>query len=147
MCHFYNYILCFCLIVSIQTVYVVAWSRDGARLPAGASDRNGELLIRSAQPSDGGTYICTGSNQFERKTQTVSVRVIPRGPVTRPPQPPGKSAHRLEPMFLYDDPLLVLLSLPILCSTCWLSTLAMLLFSESLRVVIREKVLQFLISC
>lgn len=77
----------------IQSVYVTAWSREGSRLPAGASERDGQLVIRSSQPSDSGTYICTGSNQFERRTENVVVRVIPRRvqPPTRLPPSPSKS--------------------------------------------------------
>ena len=66
---------------------MVAWQKEGARLPASASEREGDLVISSASLSDAGTYICTGSNQRERRDERVVVRVVPVRPV-RPVRPP-----------------------------------------------------------
>jgi len=45
-------------------VYTLAWTRqDGRHLPSRVVDDGmGTLTIRSAQPDDSGTYVCTGSD-------------------------------------------------------------------------------------
>jgi len=71
--------LCKCL---FQSVYVVSWSREGARLPGTAVEANGQLYIAQSAVADSGIYVCTGSNQFGRQTAQVSVRVDPILPPT-----------------------------------------------------------------
>lgn len=43
-------------------------------------DFNGILTIRNVQPSDAGTYVCTGSNMFamDQGTATLHVQGMPR---------------------------------------------------------------------
>ncbi|XP_014662216.1 PREDICTED: basement membrane-specific heparan sulfate proteoglycan core protein-like [Priapulus caudatus] len=73
-----------------QITYTIVWTRQGAALPGGATDRNGVLTIPNVRQEDSGTYICTGSNLFataeDRATlsitssalQAPSVRIEPR---------------------------------------------------------------------
>ena len=53
-----------------QYAYTLAWSRtDGQRLPSHmVDDGQGPLHILRVQPSDAGTYRCTGSNQYSVAT-------------------------------------------------------------------------------
>ena len=45
-------------------MYTLAWTRqDGRPLPPSiVDDGMGTLTVRSAQPDDAGTYVCTGSD-------------------------------------------------------------------------------------
>lgn len=57
-------------------MYVVAWEKQSTgRLPSEATDRDGQLYIRSAAPSHSGTYICRAINQFTRQSQRVDIIV------------------------------------------------------------------------
>lgn len=60
--------------------YTLVWTRlHNGKLPARAMDFNGILTIRNVQPSDAGTYVCTGSNMFamDQGTATLHVQGIP----------------------------------------------------------------------
>lgn len=58
-------------------------------------DFNGILTIRNVQPSDAGTYVCTGSNMFamDQGTATLHVQGTPRPTANfhpaLPAHPPG----------------------------------------------------------
>ena len=56
-------------------------------------DFNGILTIRDVQPSDAGTYVCTGSNMFamDQGTATLHVQGTPLMPVPDPPAPAPSS--------------------------------------------------------
>lgn len=56
-------------------------------------DFNGILTIRDVQPSDAGTYVCTGSNMFamDQGTATLHVQGTPFMPVPDPPNPAPSS--------------------------------------------------------
>lgn len=56
--------------------YTLVWTRlHNGKLPARAMDFNGILTIRSVQPSDAGTYVCTGSNMFAMDQGTATLHV------------------------------------------------------------------------
>lgn len=77
--------------------YTLVWTRQhNGRLPSRAMDFNGILTIRNVQPTDAGTYVCTGSNMFAMDQGTATLHVqgtgfIPNFPYpTQPtPYPPG----------------------------------------------------------
>ena len=78
--------------------YTLVWTRlHNGKLPSRAMDFNGILTIRNVQPSDAGTYVCTGSNMFAMDQGTATLHVQgtlftsmpdPRGPAL-PPHSPG----------------------------------------------------------
>lgn len=82
--------------------YTLVWTRlHNGKLPARAMDFNGILTIRNVQPSDAGTYVCTGSNMFamDQGTATLHVQGTPSFPyLTCPPHlpPPGPVTTSLE---------------------------------------------------
>lgn len=56
--------------------YTLVWTRlHNGKLPARAMDFNGILTIRNVQPSDAGTYVCTGSNMFAMDQGTATLHV------------------------------------------------------------------------
>lgn len=60
--------------------YTLVWTRlHNGKLPSRAMDFNGILTIRNVQPSDAGTYVCTGSNMFamDQGTATLHVQGMP----------------------------------------------------------------------
>lgn len=84
--------------------YTLVWTRlHNGKLPARAMDFNGILTIRNVQPSDAGTYVCTGSNMFamDQGTATLHVqgtRVIAMtgpSPCSLLPCPPGLASVSL----------------------------------------------------
>ncbi|XP_067947545.1 basement membrane-specific heparan sulfate proteoglycan core protein-like [Watersipora subatra] len=56
--------------------YLVVWRREDGGLPTKARDTNGDLYIPQATLNDAAIYICTGSNQFEQRSERVVVRVL-----------------------------------------------------------------------
>lgn len=74
--------------------YTLVWTRlHNGKLPSRAVDFNGILTIRDVQPSDAGTYVCTGSNMFamDQGTATLHVQGTPFMPVPDPPNPAPSS--------------------------------------------------------
>jgi len=68
--------VCCELVAGLQYVYTVAWSRSDGRLPAHAiDDGQGSLHIHNVQPSDEGTYVCTGSNSFSFTTDEALLEI------------------------------------------------------------------------
>lgn len=56
--------------------YTLVWTRlHNGKLPSRAMDFNGILTIRNVQPSDAGTYVCTGSNMFAMDQGTATLHV------------------------------------------------------------------------
>ena len=56
--------------------YTLVWTRlHNGKLPTRAMDFNGILTIRNVQPSDAGTYVCTGSNMFAMDQGTATLHV------------------------------------------------------------------------
>ncbi|XP_036699513.1 basement membrane-specific heparan sulfate proteoglycan core protein isoform X6 [Balaenoptera musculus] len=92
-----------CTAKSKSPAYTLVWTRlHNGKLPARAMDFNGILTIRSVQPSDAGTYVCTGSNMFAMDQGTATLHVqasaTPSAPVVsiHPPQltvQPGQLAE------------------------------------------------------
>ncbi|KAM7247874.1 hypothetical protein CapIbe_001827 [Capra ibex] len=92
-----------CTAKSKSPAYTLVWTRlHNGKLPSRAMDFNGILTIRDAQPSDAGTYVCTGSNMFAMDQGTATLHVqasaAPSAPVVsiHPPQltvQPGQMAE------------------------------------------------------
>uniref|UniRef100_A0A673TRL3 Basement membrane-specific heparan sulfate proteoglycan core protein n=1 Tax=Suricata suricatta TaxID=37032 RepID=A0A673TRL3_SURSU len=92
-----------CTAKSKSPAYTLVWTRlHNGKLPARAMDFNGILTIRNVQPSDAGTYVCTGSNMFAMDQGTATLHVqasgTPSAPVAsiHPPQltvQPGQLAE------------------------------------------------------
>ncbi|XP_070366845.1 basement membrane-specific heparan sulfate proteoglycan core protein isoform X9 [Equus asinus] len=92
-----------CTAKSKSPAYTLVWTRlHNGKLPARAMDFNGILTIRNVQPSDAGTYVCTGSNMFAMDQGTATLHVqasgTPSAPVVsiHPPQltvQPGQVAE------------------------------------------------------
>nr|XP_035965225.1 basement membrane-specific heparan sulfate proteoglycan core protein isoform X17 [Halichoerus grypus] len=92
-----------CTAKSKSPAYTLVWTRlHNGKLPARAMDFNGILTIRNVQPSDAGTYVCTGSNMFAMDQGTATLHVqasgTPSAPVVsiHPPQltvQPGQLAE------------------------------------------------------
>ncbi|XP_036888871.1 basement membrane-specific heparan sulfate proteoglycan core protein isoform X7 [Sturnira hondurensis] len=92
-----------CTAKSKSPAYTLVWTRlHNGKLPARAMDFNGILTIRNVQPSDAGTYVCTGSNMFAMDQGTATLHVqasgTPSAPVVsiHPPQltvQPGQQAE------------------------------------------------------
>ncbi|XP_059546878.1 basement membrane-specific heparan sulfate proteoglycan core protein isoform X8 [Myotis daubentonii] len=92
-----------CTAKSKSPAYTLVWTRlHNGKLPDRAMDFNGILTIRNAQPSDAGTYVCTGSNMFAMDQGTATLHVqasgAPSAPVVsiHPPQltvQPGQLAE------------------------------------------------------
>lgn len=77
--------------------YTLVWTRlHNGKLPARAMDFNGILTIRNVQPSDAGTYVCTGSNMFamDQGTATLHVQGTPFTSTPDPPTPAFPGAHQ-----------------------------------------------------
>lgn len=69
-----------CTAKSKSPAYTLVWTRlHNGKLPSRAMDFNGILTIRGVQPSDAGTYVCTGSNMFamDQGTATLHVQASP----------------------------------------------------------------------
>uniref|UniRef100_A0A8C7BY28 Basement membrane-specific heparan sulfate proteoglycan core protein n=1 Tax=Neovison vison TaxID=452646 RepID=A0A8C7BY28_NEOVI len=65
-----------CTAKSKSPAYTLVWTRlHNGKLPARAMDFNGILTIRNVQPSDAGTYVCTGSNMFAMDQGTATLHV------------------------------------------------------------------------
>lgn len=79
------------LLAPLQSpAYTLVWTRlHNGKLPARAMDFNGILTIRNVQPSDAGTYVCTGSNMFamDQGTATLHVQGTLFMSTPDPPQP------------------------------------------------------------
>ncbi|KAG8188529.1 hypothetical protein JTE90_004764 [Oedothorax gibbosus] len=45
-----------------DVTYTLVWTKEGAAMPAQATEASGVLAIPSVRPEDTGTYICTGSD-------------------------------------------------------------------------------------
>ncbi|CAL1298850.1 unnamed protein product [Larinioides sclopetarius] len=45
-----------------EVTYTLVWTKEGAAMPAQATEASGVLTIPSVRPEDTGTYICTGSD-------------------------------------------------------------------------------------
>uniref|UniRef100_H0W6G2 Basement membrane-specific heparan sulfate proteoglycan core protein n=1 Tax=Cavia porcellus TaxID=10141 RepID=H0W6G2_CAVPO len=90
-----------CTAKSKSPAYTLVWTRlHNGKLPSRAMDFNGILTIRNVQPSDAGTYVCTGSNMFamDQGTATLHVQGTLSAPVVsiHPPQltvQPGQMAE------------------------------------------------------
>ncbi|KAM6218940.1 basement membrane-specific heparan sulfate proteoglycan core protein [Rhynchocyon petersi] len=92
-----------CTAKSKSPAYTLVWTRlHNGKLPSRAMDFNGILTIRNVQPSDAGTYVCTGSNMFAMDQGTATLHVqasgAPSAPVVsiHPPQltvQPGQMAE------------------------------------------------------
>ncbi|XP_043301913.1 basement membrane-specific heparan sulfate proteoglycan core protein isoform X5 [Cervus canadensis] len=92
-----------CTAKSKSPAYTLVWTRlHNGKLPSRAMDFNGILTIRNVQPSDAGTYVCTGSNMFAMDQGTATLHVqasaTPSAPVVsiHPPQltvQPGQTAE------------------------------------------------------
>lgn len=77
--------------------YTLVWTRlHNGKLPDRAMDFNGILTIRNVQPSDAGTYVCTGSNMFamDQGTATLHVQGILLMSMPGPPLPAFPNAHQ-----------------------------------------------------
>ncbi|KAM5247632.1 basement membrane-specific heparan sulfate proteoglycan core protein isoform 2-T2 [Ctenodactylus gundi] len=65
-----------CTAKSKSPAYTLVWTRlHNGKLPSRAMDFNGILTIRNVQPSDAGTYVCTGSNMFAMDQGTATLHV------------------------------------------------------------------------
>lgn len=73
--------------------YTLVWTRlHNGKLPARAMDFNGILTIRNVQPSDAGTYVCTGSNMFAMDQGTATLHVQGTRVISMPGPPPPPPA-------------------------------------------------------
>ena len=59
-------------------MYTLAWTRqDGRPLPARiVDDGMGTLTIRSAEPEDAGTYVCTGSDFSYESDTDLAILIV-----------------------------------------------------------------------
>ncbi|XP_030109089.1 basement membrane-specific heparan sulfate proteoglycan core protein isoform X1 [Mus musculus] len=74
-----------CTAKSKSPAYTLVWTRlHNGKLPSRAMDFNGILTIRNVQPSDAGTYVCTGSNMFAMDQGTATLHVQVSGTSTAP---------------------------------------------------------------
>nr|XP_045374403.1 basement membrane-specific heparan sulfate proteoglycan core protein [Camelus bactrianus] len=74
-----------CTAKSKSPAYTLVWTRlHNGKLPARAMDFNGILTIRNVQPSDAGTYVCTGSNMFAMDQGTATLHVQASGTPSAP---------------------------------------------------------------
>ncbi|XP_058532481.1 basement membrane-specific heparan sulfate proteoglycan core protein isoform X2 [Ochotona princeps] len=74
-----------CTAKSKSPAYTLVWTRlHNGKLPSRAMDFNGILTIRGVQPSDAGTYVCTGSNMFAMDQGTATLHVQTSGTSTAP---------------------------------------------------------------
>ncbi|MXQ93753.1 hypothetical protein E5288_WYG016917 [Bos mutus] len=83
-----------CTAKSKSPAYTLVWTRlHNGKLPSRAMDFNGILTIRNVQPSDAGTYVCTGSNMFamDQGTATLHVQGTPFTSTPDPPSPAPSS--------------------------------------------------------
>uniref|UniRef100_A0A8C5LBW9 Basement membrane-specific heparan sulfate proteoglycan core protein n=1 Tax=Jaculus jaculus TaxID=51337 RepID=A0A8C5LBW9_JACJA len=79
-----------CTAKSKSPAYTLVWTRlHNEKLPSRAMDFNGILTIRNVQPSDAGTYVCTGSNMFAMDQGTATLHVQASGTSV----PPVVSIH------------------------------------------------------
>ncbi|XP_060061512.1 basement membrane-specific heparan sulfate proteoglycan core protein isoform X2 [Erinaceus europaeus] len=81
-----------CTAKSKSPAYTLVWTRThNGKLPTRAMDFNGILTIRNVQPSDAGTYVCTGSNMFamDQGTATLHVQASGHPSIPGPPSAPG----------------------------------------------------------
>uniref|UniRef100_A0A4X2M3Y0 Basement membrane-specific heparan sulfate proteoglycan core protein n=1 Tax=Vombatus ursinus TaxID=29139 RepID=A0A4X2M3Y0_VOMUR len=79
-----------CTAKSKSPAYTLVWTRlHNGKLPSRAMDFNGILTIRGVQPSDAGTYVCTGSNMFAMDQGTATLHVQASGS----PSPPVVSIY------------------------------------------------------
>ncbi|XP_039768050.1 basement membrane-specific heparan sulfate proteoglycan core protein isoform X3 [Ornithorhynchus anatinus] len=79
-----------CTAKSQSPAYTLVWTRlHNGKLPARAMDFNGILTIRGVQPSDAGTYVCTGSNMFAMDQGIAMLHVEDSGALS----PPVVSIH------------------------------------------------------
>ncbi|XP_072465307.1 basement membrane-specific heparan sulfate proteoglycan core protein isoform X4 [Notamacropus eugenii] len=79
-----------CTAKSKSPAYTLVWTRlHNGKLPPRAMDFNGILTIRGVQPSDAGTYVCTGSNMFAMDQGTAMLHVQASGS----PSPPVVSIY------------------------------------------------------
>ncbi|XP_023578281.1 basement membrane-specific heparan sulfate proteoglycan core protein isoform X8 [Octodon degus] len=74
-----------CTAKSKSPAYTLVWTRlHNGKLPSRAMDFNGILTIRNVQPSDAGTYVCTGSNMFAMDQGTATLHVQATGTLSVP---------------------------------------------------------------
>ncbi|ELW68518.1 Basement membrane-specific heparan sulfate proteoglycan core protein [Tupaia chinensis] len=74
-----------CTAKSKSPAYTLVWTRmHNGKLPSRAMDFNGILTIRNVQPSDAGTYVCTGSNMFAMDQGTATLHVQASGALSVP---------------------------------------------------------------
>lgn len=74
--------------------YTLVWTRlHNGKLPSRAMDFNGILTIRGVQPSDAGTYVCTGSNMFAMDQGTATLHVQSRPLILHAHQGPMSSGR------------------------------------------------------
>ncbi|XP_048206407.1 basement membrane-specific heparan sulfate proteoglycan core protein isoform X3 [Perognathus longimembris pacificus] len=74
-----------CTAKSKSPAYTLVWTRlHNEKLPSRAMDFNGILTIRNVQPSDVGTYTCTGSNMFAMDLGTATLHVQASGTLSAP---------------------------------------------------------------
>uniref|UniRef100_A0A8D1S8S8 Basement membrane-specific heparan sulfate proteoglycan core protein n=1 Tax=Sus scrofa TaxID=9823 RepID=A0A8D1S8S8_PIG len=74
-----------CTAKSKSPAYTLVWTRlHNGKLPTRAMDFNGILTIRNVQPSDAGTYVCTGSNMFAMDQGTATLHVQASGTPSAP---------------------------------------------------------------
>ncbi|XP_075762396.1 basement membrane-specific heparan sulfate proteoglycan core protein isoform X5 [Pelodiscus sinensis] len=65
-----------CTAKSKSPAYTLVWTRQNqGKLPPRAMDFNGILTLRSVQPEDAGTYVCTGSNMLAMAEGTATLHV------------------------------------------------------------------------
>ncbi|XP_049631522.1 basement membrane-specific heparan sulfate proteoglycan core protein [Suncus etruscus] len=92
-----------CTAKSKSPAYTLVWTRQhNGRLPSRAMDFNGILTIRNVQPTDAGTYVCTGSNMFAMDQGTATLHVQASGHPSSPGLP--SSAISIHPPQLTVQP-------------------------------------------